>query len=233
MIKLKQNVMYSMCDFNGQLSVTSIFEIIENMVSITLGDCGISNDILAKDYNAMSVFVRNKVVIIDRPFWNEEITITSKIIKVTHVKIYLLIGILDSNNNLCSYGILENIIIDKNTKMIKKVSGFPFVNKDKEEDIDIKYNDISEDNLVFIKDILITSDYIDFSMHTNNVCYINMILSCFKVNEFNDFKFKNLEISYNTETKEEDIVSIYSSVDKKTFVIKKDDKIVIKALFTE
>ena len=134
------------------------------------------------------------------------------------------------DNNVAINGITEWVIIDAETRMLRKVetTSYPkdidwITEKSIEERFRRFRDDFTEEDFVYKR--LVRSGDIDVTHHTNNVTYITMLLDTFTVKELESKRCEDIEVSYLNESLEGETLSIYR---KKTdegylFKIKKED----------
>ena len=226
---LNTTVLSGQCDSLMRLRTEAAFMAFQDVASrhATLLDID-DYSLLEKD-NALWVVSKTKIKINELPLWNDEITIRTWPMGAEGVRCNRCYQII-KDNNVAINGITEWVIIDAETRMLRKVetTSYPkdidwITEKSIEERFRRFREDFTEEDFVYKR--LVRSGDIDVTHHTNNVTYITMLLDTFTVKELESKRWEDIEVSYLNESLEGETLSIYR---KKTdegylFKIKKED----------
>lgn len=129
----------------------------------------------------------------------------------------------------------EWVLIDSETKKIRPANSIksPDIQHIKERAIETPLrrfkNIFTEDDFVYER--IVRPCEIDVSHHTNNVKYCAMLLDSFSVREIEEMNIKELEIYYEAESHESDVLRIYrkASGNGWQLAIKRGDDVVTMA----
>ncbi|MCQ2315994.1 MAG: thioesterase [Bacteroidales bacterium] len=129
----------------------------------------------------------------------------------------------------------EWVLIDSETKKIRPANSIksPDIQYIKERAIETPLrrfkNIFTEDDFVYER--IVRPCEIDVSHHTNNVKYCAMLLDSFSVREIEEMNIKELEIYYEAESHESDVLRIYrkASGNGWQLAIKRGDDVVTMA----
>lgn len=132
--------------------------------------------------------------------------------------------------------VAEWVILDKETRRLRKTESvhYPDIQFLPEKACEPTFmrfkDDFTEDDFVYEKTIRACD--IDISRHTNNTKYCMMVLDSFSVKELEDMTIKELEIHYEAESLEGNVLRIYRKKvdDEWHFAIKRDGKVVTYAV---
>ena len=143
--------------------------------------------------------------------------------------------ILKTDNEPAVNAVAEWVILDKETRRLRKTDSihYPdilFITEKACEPTFKKFKDeFTEDDFVYEKTIRACD--IDLSHHTNNTKYCMMVLDSFSVKDLESMTIKEMEIHYEAESLEGDVLRIYRKKvdDEWHFAIKRDGKVVTYA----
>lgn len=230
---IHRKVAASHADFNANLSVLGVFQIVEDAVTEFMGDLKIDGVTAKKKYNAVWVIVKTRIKFLKNLAWNDEYTVNCFISKISNATINIDVGIKNDKDDLCFYARTELCALDVETGRIRKVStvgvdgtfqtGVPLT--------DISFTKIDAEDLPVAEQVKVRFTNIDFVVHTNNVEYVRFILNTYSVSEIESCPILEMEIVYANQSYENDILTIHKAhIDNRDiFVIQKDDKIIVKS----
>lgn len=213
MIVKKDKVSMSMCDTLGNLSLSGCVNLIQNAVASALGEVDCDNHTLKEKYNAMWVFVRNKVKFFKKLRWNEEFQTESFISSFTKITVIVDILIRNQCGEMVFYAQLEVCPLDCSTHKIRRntsvgIEADTLVSPSEMKLDLLKY---TENTGIWIKEVTVESQNIDYSKHTNNAEYMRFVLNTFTVSELEHREVSELDIQYIKESKEGDYLAIYKN----------------------
>jgi medium-chain acyl-[acyl-carrier-protein] hydrolase len=226
-------------DFNKHLKLSTLFSYFQEIGSMAVENLGMGIDLLQKKYGVAWVLLRMRVDVIRNPELNEEIIVETwqqLPQKIEFDRDYL---VRDKNGEIIARAVSSWVIIDINTRKIKKseLIRVEFPENITERAIDCKLGKIKPSGNINIayKKMIGYSD-IDFNGHLNNAKYIDYIMDCFPVENHVKYGITSLEINYTNEALPGDSIIFYkdiSELDANLIYIEgmneKDHKIVFKS----
>ena len=197
-----------------------------------MGELKIDGITIKKAYNAVWVFAKSKLKVLDKIAWNEPYIVTGFISKITRISIEIDVEIKNNSNELCAYFRTQLVALDLQSGRIRKVSTVG-VNEDFKTNnptLEMSFSKFDEDNLSEIAKIQVKYTNIDFAGHTNNKEYIHFVLDTFSTLELKNNPIEEFDIVYVNQTYENDLLSILKNSDRQgdIILIKKDDSLVAK-----
>ncbi len=229
---IHEKVRSAITDPAGNLSVIGIFQIAEEAVTGLMGELNIDDITAKKKYNAVWVFVKNKIEIYQSIGWNEDYTVTCFISKITRVSVCMDIGIKNKSDVLCAYARVELCALDLQSGRIRKVST---VGTDDRIEIhtplvDFSFTKFDAENLLEAEQIKVRYTNIDFAGHTNNKEYIRFMLNTYSVQELAARPIREIEVVYLNQSYENDILTVRkgSFYGKDILTVQKEDQTIVK-----
>ncbi len=228
----RQKVSSSLADFNADLSVIGVFQVVEDALTEFMGELKI-DDITAKnEYNAVWVFAKTKVKFLKTIAWNDEFTVTCFISKISTATIYIDVAIKNTADELCYYSRTELCALDLDSGRIRKVSTVGVDDKIQAEAplTDVTFTKICTEDLPAVETVKVRFTNIDFAVHTNNKEYVRFILNTYSVREMRSSRIAEMEIVYANQSYEGDELTICKASQGNTdsFIIQKEDKLIVK-----
>lgn len=209
MVKIyEKKIEYGMCDTNALLKIPEIFKIVEAGVASFLGLYQKDNVTMKKQYDALWLFTKTKVEITQLPAWNDIVSIEACCVK-NDSKIACIIEVFIHSNH-SNQGIkawVECCVASIASRKLLRLQAIDFAIP-AESKIDISYNKWKED-LEEDRSIIVTSGYIDYSRHVNNAEYIRILFDGFTIEQIENMHPKHIEVHYLSESKEQDILTIF------------------------
>lgn len=228
-----QKISSTITDSTANLSVIGIFQITEEAVTELMGELNIDGITAKREYNAVWVFTKNKVKIVQNIAWNEECTVICFISKITHASLCIDIGIKNKLDELCSYSRVELCALDLQSGRIRKVSTVGVDDGMMAETpmADISFTRFDAEDLPETDQVKVRYANIDFAGHTNNKEYIRFMLNTYSVREMETRPVREMEVVYINQSYENDILTVRkgSFQDKDIISVQKEDKIIVKS----
>jgi len=228
-----QKISSTITDSMANLSVIGIFQITEEAVTELMGELNIDGITAKREYNAVWVFTKNKVKIVQNIVWNEECTVICFISKITHASLCIDIGIKNKLDELCCYSRVELCALDLQSGRIRKVSTVGVDDGMKAETpmADISFTRFDAENLPETEQVRVRYANIDYAGHTNNKEYIRFMLNTYSVREMETGPIREMEVVYINQSYENDILTVRkgSFQDKDIIAVQKEDKIIVKS----
>lgn len=223
----KQKASAGLIDFTANLSVTGIFQIVEDAVTEHMGELNIDGITVKRLYNAVWVFTKNRLKLIKDIGWGEEFTAEAFVSSVTKATIIIDVAVKNSAGEICAYSRVEMCPLDIETGRIKRVETVGCENLPCENsDMELMFDKFATAELPEIESVKVRNTNIDFARHTNNKEYVRFILNTFSVKELEISPVKELEVVYAGQTFEGDIISVCGNGG--LYELKKDGKCVVK-----
>ncbi len=227
-----QKVSASLADASTNLSIIGAFQIVEDAITEFMGELKIDGITTKKIYNAVWVFTKTKIKFLKNLGWNNKYTLTCFISKISKATIDIDVEVKNIDEEICFYSRTELCALDMDSGRIRKVSTVGVGDSFKFDvpSIDLSFTKIDVEELPIKEQVKVRFTNIDYAVHTNNVEYIRFMLNTFSVSELMDSPINEMEILYVNQSFENDILTIQKeSFDSKDiFIIKKEDKIIIK-----
>lgn len=216
----------------ANLSVTGIFEIVEEAVTELMGELKIDGITSKREYNAVWVFAKSRIRVFKNIAWNEEYSVVSFISKVSHAALHIDVGIKNKSDELCAYSRAEVCALDMQSGKLRKMSTVG-VDDSIEPEVpiaDISFSKYDLNDLPETEKVRIRYTCIDYAGHTNNKEYIRFMLNTYSVRELESRPIREMEVVFLNQSYENDILTVRKKCaeDKDILVLQKDDKIIVK-----
>ncbi len=216
----------------ANLSVTGIFEIVEEAITELMGELKIDGITSKREYNAVWVFAKSRIRLLKSIAWNEEYSVVSFISKISHAAIYIDVGIKNKFDELCAYSRAEVCALDMDTGKLRKVSTVGVDDSIETETpiADISFSRYNIKDLPDIEEVKIRYTCIDYAGHTNNKEYIRFMLNTYSVREMASRPIREMEVVFLNQSYENDILTVRKKccANKDILVLQKDDKVIVK-----
>lgn len=226
----------SYCDSVNRLSPYMMQLLFEELADANAMMLAIDLPTLAKRDNAFWVVRRIKFQFLDVVRDHDDVILKTWPSAPEVLKCFRSYQILKNNNEPAVNAVAEWVILDKDTRRLRKTDSiqYPDIQFITEKAVDPTFkkfkDDFTEDDFVYEKTVRACD--IDLSHHTNNTRYCMMVLDSFSVKELESMTIKELEIHYEAESLEGDVLRIYRKKvdDEWLFAIKRDGKVVTYAV---
>lgn len=233
----ERSVGYSESDKNLRISLVGAMNLAQDMMTEYFHSYGCDNYDTKNNCNAAWVVTKAKAKFYKYPNWIDSSIKCESYTTVTKgVRICLETVITDINNNILFIVVHESCPIDLETRKVRKISSVYYPDDMEVEEAKLKepFNRLKEnfDNVEFIYNQKVQPTDIDFSNHTNNVKYVKYIMNAFESDFWNDKIITDFEIHYISESRENDIISVYKSQIEEgiiNIILKIEEKEIVKA----
>lgn len=175
-----------------------------------------------------------KVEINKRPKYKEKILVETWSRKMERCYGYRDFEVYNKDNELIAKGTSKWVLIDIEKRKpirIEVSTAEKYAKYDKgytvyENEIE-KIEEVSEDELIFVREYFVQRRDIDVNKHMNNIAYLELAYEILPENIYNENMFKNVRITYKKEVKFGDKVNCYytNKENKHIVTIKSEDKI--------
>ncbi len=196
----------SMCDADLHLSPASTFDLIEDMVTETLGELELDAPSLLCKYGATWLFVRNRILFRDPLVWNEKFNAECFISSIRGARLMMDTVLKNGQDTICAYSRLELCAIEPDSLKIRRLSTVGF-----DEDIQVKepltelsFSRYKMPELDSLETVVSRFSDIDFNQHTNNIAYIRWLLNTYSVQQIRDHPVREIEVRYRSQSFEGD-----------------------------
>lgn len=164
------------CGFDWDFSLEFALAFMQDCVTELYGSLNMSNFDMREKYNAMWVFTKNKVKVLRRPRWNEDLVASCNIVKANRFICYTKTSIYDKDNNLVMEGVVECCVLDFVSHKMLKLTDLNIIPTN--EECDTTYHFIDEE-FPFVKKFKVTHLLTDSSYHLNNAKAIFPLVDSF------------------------------------------------------
>lgn len=217
------NIKYSDVDRNNKLTLKSLVETLQEAAGKHSEEAGYGvNNI--PDTHIAWLLLDWKVKIISHPHLNENLTIKTWPKTLEKLYSYRDFEVYDNKNNLIAIAASKWLIIDTESRKIKKIT--PEISKAYGGTVDKNVFDNSINEKIKIPSNLnlnftytIQRRDIDTNGHVNNLHYIDFALETLPEDIYNNNDFNNLEIIYKKEIKYKEKINCYYSFENNKHII--------------
>ncbi len=212
-----------MCDTNAQLKLPEILKMVEAGIASFFGIYHKDNPTIKKEYSALWLFTKTKVVINRLPLWDEVVQISARRVFLdSKLSVIVEVYIHSVHETEGIYAWVECCTASIETRKLLRLTAIDF-QIPIQGPCPVSFQKWNEE-LSYLRSITISSSYIDYSRHVNNAEYLRLLLDCFTIEELEKISCKGFEIHYLKEAKEEDVLEIqYKKInDCRYFTIKRE-----------
>ena len=225
----------SYCDSMNRLSPFMMQTLFEELADANAMQLGIDQPTLGERDNAFWVVRRIKFEFKSVVKDHDDVILKTWPSGPEILKCFRSYQILKTDMTPAVNSVAEWVILDKETRRLRKTDSvhYPDIQFLPEKACEPTFkrfkDDFTEDDFVYEKTIRACD--IDISRHTNNTKYCMMVLDSFSVKELEAMTLKELEIHYEAESLEGDVLRIYRKKvdDAWHFAIKRDGKVITYA----
>lgn len=226
----------SYCDSANRLSPFMMQTLFEELADANAMQLGIDQPTLGERDNAFWVVRRIKFEFKSVVKDHDDVILKTWPSGPETLRCFRSYQILKNDNTPAVNSVAEWVILDKETRRLRKTDSvqYPDIQFITEKACEPNFmrfkDDFTEDDFVYEKTIRACD--IDISRHTNNTKYCMMVLDSFSVKELEDMTIKEMEIHYEAESLEGNVLRIYRKKvdDEWHFAIKRDGKVVTYAV---
>lgn len=229
-------IKYSDISRNNKLTLKAMVGMLQEVAGLHSEQAGYGlNDI--PNTHITWLLLNWKIKMFSHPHLNEMLTFKTWPRTIEKIYSYRDFEIFDSNNNLVAIATSKWVLIDADTKRIKKVT--PDICEAYGGTVDKNVFDCPIDEKPTIpEDLNLNFNYtiqrrdIDTNGHVNNLHYIDFALETLDEKTYNENEFDNLEIMYKKEIKYKENINCYYSFEnnKHIITIKSEDNSVVHAI---
>ncbi|MCH5155749.1 MAG: hypothetical protein J1F69_04005 [Clostridiales bacterium] len=224
----KQRVSASISDSTANLSALGFFQVVQDAVTEFLGKLKIDGVTARREYNAVWVFTRNKVMFFRSIPWSDnEFTVDAFISSVTRATLSVDVSIKNHKGEMCAYARVEMCALDLSTMRIRRVEtvGVNAAMHAEPPEADLTFTKFDCEPNQKVDTVQVHSTNIDMSQHTNNAEYVRFILNTYPVKELCSRSIREMELRFVNQSYENNVLNIFkqSSDDTDLFLITSDD----------
>lgn len=224
-------VLSSYCDSVNRLSPFMMQTLFEELADVNAMQLGIDMTSLKERDNALWVVRRIKFEFKNIVRDHEDVILKTWPSGPEMLKCFRSYQILKNDTEPAVNAVAEWVILDAETRRLRKTDSihYPDIQFITEKAVEPTFkrlkDDFSEEDFVYER--VVRACDIDILHHTNNTKYCMMVLDSFSVKELEAMNIKELEIHYEAESLEGDVLRIYRKKvdDGWHFAIKKDGKV--------
>lgn len=177
---VKRIIRSSECNFNAELSLNGIVDIVQDLITETLKEINCDNITLRNNYHAMWVYTKNKIHVEKSVKWCEEITVECKSVKSNRLLNYMITNFINKDNEVIISSIVEMCVLDINSYRFVRLTDLPFSYNNQEMDPTFDFEETSYSNET---KFVVSPMMIDYSMHLNNTHSIHLFLDSLTLDE--------------------------------------------------
>ncbi|MDD2495446.1 MAG: thioesterase [Tissierellia bacterium] len=202
-------------DFRQQLKLSSLFIYLQDMATEHAIKLGVGRNVTQDKYGVVWVLIRSRVDVIRYPKIGENITIETWPNQPGKLEFERNFFVYDNENNIIAKSISSWVLIDFNTRKLKRSSliepNFPSSGRDNAIDCQLgKLKSKGSLNIEYRKTVGYSD--IDVNEHLNNAKYIDYIMDCFSMEKHKKYFVKSIEIDYIHEALPGDTIILKSDL---------------------
>ena len=224
-------VQFSQTGFNEGFSVIGAAQVVEDSVCAFFASFGKDSATICKDYNAIWVFVKNKIQKRAKVLWNEKINVESYFTKISPATVTVDTVVKNSAGETAILARTEICAIDFTTQRVKRISSLDLPElKVYQSTAGFDFTRFQETALREEYKFNVPSTSIDSGRHLNNVEYLRFILNVSSVNRELENPVCETEINFVAQARENELLTVYSGMadGKEIYLIKSGDTVVVR-----
>lgn len=197
--KKQYTIQVSDIDFRQQLKLSSLFVYLQDMATEHGTMLGVGRNVIQKSYGVIWVLIRARVDVIRYPKLKENITIETWPNQPNKIEFDRNFIVYDEDNNIIAKALTQWVVIDFNTRRLKRSSLIEanFPDSGREKAIDCELGKIkSTGNLELSYKKTVGYSDIDINEHLNNAKYVDYIMDCFSIEKHKKYFVKSIEVNY-------------------------------------
>lgn len=228
----QSSVAASLCDASVNLSAIGAFQIVENMITEFMGKQKIDGLTSIREYNAMWVFIRNRVEIYQTLHWMDEYTAECYISSIGNAKM-IVDTVIKSNDKIAIAARTQICALDLSTGKIRccDTVGIDEHILPTTPEINIEFTNTNFEPIELIDTCVSHFTDIDYCQHTNNMTYVRCIINQYSLSWIKENPITAIEIQFINQTFEGDKLEIYRCSNN-NFSIRCNDKTVANCIIT-
>lgn len=208
---------YRDVDFNKNLRLSALFGYFQDTASMNVERLGIGVDTIAEKYSVAWVLTKILVEINRIPVWNEKITVETWPHEPKKYEFDRDFRVRDEEGNIIVSAISNWVLLDINTREIKKsdIISYPAISFIEERAIDSRIRKIKPSGQLeaVYRKVIGYSDT-DVNGHINNAKYIDYIMDCFSMEAHKKHKVKSIQVNYIKEVFPGDALILFRDISR-------------------
>ena len=226
-----QTASSSVISADARLSYIGIFDIVEDAITECMGEFGLDNVTVKRDFNAFWVFTKNKVKLFSNLVWGKKFLVRSFISSLSSAKMVVDTALKKQDGTLVAYSSCEMCVLDIATGRIRRTAS---VGADgicvEPSQCQIVFDKIDDADLPQVEEVKVRSTNVDYSRHCNNVEYLRFLFNTYTVEELVSLPISEIEVCYVAQSYENDALTVHksASADCDVLSVKKDNATIIK-----
>ena len=229
----ERNISSAFIDSSLKMGIAQSVLMIQDNLTECFNKLGCDGVIYREKYNAFWVFTKSRLSFVRRPDWREKIDATTFPIDNAGFKAHINTILKDKNGATLIIANQEACVLDLEKHRPVKLTNLNYPKENFPEPVfsesfeKFEYSPSEED---FKYEQQIRSQQIDMSHHLNNIEYIKFALNVFSDDFLLSHEAKSIEVHYTGESKEGQILRIYSKTNGDTtqIVIKESERCVFE-----
>ena len=216
-----ENLGYSLCNTSADLSALGAFQLVEDAICEMMGMLKLDGETCMREYDAMWVFVKNRIEIYNNIHWMDEFITECYITMASGVKL-VVDTVIKSHGKIAVASRAELCAIDHTTQRIRRSNtvGINETTQIETPEINICFNNMDFCPNELSDKVVVRSSDLDFYHHTNNVSYIRYIINQYPDKaKLNPTTICGIEIRYINQSFEGDVLEIYKHSDDNFMIL--------------
>lgn len=201
-------------DFRQQLKLSSFFTYLQDMATEHVAKLGAGRNVIQSVYGVVWVLIRARADVLRYPKIGENITLETWPNNPGKLEFERNFLMYDSKNNIIARAFTSWVLIDFNTRRLKRSSlikpDFPESGRENAIDCQLGKLESKGDLSIQYKKTVGYSD-IDVNEHLNNAKYVDYIMDCFSLEQHKKYIVNSIEIDY-----------VHEAMPGETIVLKSD-----------
>ncbi|WP_407426644.1 acyl-[acyl-carrier-protein] thioesterase [Treponema sp.] len=229
----ERNISSAFIDSSLKMGIAQSVLMVQDNLTECFNMLGCDGVIYREKYNAFWVFTKSKLIFEKRPYWRDKISASTFPVDNAGFKAHINTILKDKNGNTLIRANQEACVLDLEKHRPVKLTNLNYPKENFPESVfnepfEKLDTDFTEEDFKYEQ--IIRSQQIDMSHHLNNIEYIKFALNVFTDDFLLSHEVKSLEVHYTGESKEGQILKIYSKTNTDTtqIVIKESDRTVFE-----
>ena len=233
----ERNISSAFIDSSLKMGIAQSVLMIQDNLTECFSKLSCDGVVYREKYNAFWVFTKSKLHFTKRPVWRQKIEASTFPIDNAGFKAHINTILRDKNGNTLITANQEACVLDLEKHRPVKLTNLNYPKENFPEPVfegtfdkfDSEFFKSPSEEF-FKYEQIIRSQHIDMSHHMNNIEYIKLALNVFSDEFLLTHEIKNLEVHYTGESKEGQILRIFSKNEKTItqIVIKEKERSVLE-----
>jgi acyl-ACP thioesterase len=196
-------------DFLNELKLSILFHFFQETASLAASQLGAGIEKLAQQNGIAWILMRVKVEISRMPKLGERFTIETWPQPPGRIEIERDFIVRDSGNRVLIRAVSSWVLMDLHERKIKRTSAvdLTYSSEGTERALVHRFKKLkSSSGLTPVYEKTVGYSDIDFNGHLNNSQYINVMMDCFPIEEYQQYRICTLEINYIEEAFSQDAI---------------------------